>query len=107
MANIGGRDIQSPTPGITVTLTIDIAVQNTIARWTAGQATTVNVSGTPSDGAEMMLIITNDGVLARLITLGSGFLGAGTMLGILNKKSVITFVADGGTYIECSRTIGM
>lgn len=107
MANIGGRDIQGSTPGLTVTITIDATVQSTIARWTAGQAVTVNISGTPPDGAEMTLIVTNDGTLARLITLGTGFLGTGTLLGVLSKKSTISFVADGGTYIERSRSVGM
>lgn len=107
MANIGGREILGPTPGTTVTLTIDPSVQHTVARWTAAQATTVNISGTPLDGAELTTIITNDGTLARLITFGTGSLPTGTLLGTLSKKSVVSFIADGGTFIERSRTVGL
>lgn len=104
MANIGGREIQGPTPAGTVTITIDPTVQHTIARWTAGQATTINISGTPVDGQELTTIITNDATLARLITFGTGTLATGTLLGTLSKKSVVGFIADGGTFIERTRS---
>lgn len=107
MVNIGGREIQSPTPGITVTLTIDTTIQHTVARWTAAQATTINISGTPVDGQELTVIITNDGVLARLLTFGTGFSSTGTLLGTLSKKGVVSFVADAGAFIERSRALAI
>lgn len=107
MANIGGREILNPTPGSTVTITIDPSIQNTIARWTTAQATTINISGTPVDGQELTVIVTNDGLLGRLLTFGTGFLPAGTLLGTLSKKSVVNFIADGGMFIERSRTTAL
>lgn len=107
MANIGGREILSPTPGATVTITIDTSVPHTIARWTAAQISTINISGTPVDGQELILLITNDAVLGRVMTLGTGLLGNGIITGIVSKKSIVTFVADGGTFIETSRTVGI
>ena len=107
MANIGGRSIIDSVAGTTVTVTIDLSVQHTIARWTAAQNVTVNISGTPVDGQELTLLVTNDGLLGRVLTLGTGLLGNGTALGIVSKKSVLTFVADGGTFLERGRTLGI
>lgn len=105
--NIGGRSIIDATPGATVTITIDTSVPHTIARWTAAQITTINISGTPVDGQELILLITNDAVLGRVITLGTGLLGNGIITGVISKKSVVSFVADSGVFIEQSRTIGI
>jgi len=107
MANIGGRSIIDAVAGTTVTVTIDPSVQHTIARWTAAQNVTVNISGVPVDGQELTLIVTNDSLLGRLLTLGTGLLGNGTALGIVSKRSVITLVADGGVFYERCRTIGI
>ena len=107
MANIGGSQIIDATPGTTVTITIDARVPRTVARWTAGQNTTINISGTPIDGQMLHILVTNDGVLGRTLTLGTGLLGNGLALGIISKKSMMTFIADGGTFIETSRTIGI
>lgn len=107
MANIGGRQVIDATPGTTVTLTIDVSAPVIHARWVPAQATTINISGTPLDGTELIMIMTNDGVLGRLITFGTGLLSSGTLLGIISKKSIITFIADSGTFIEKSRSIGL
>lgn len=107
MANIGGRSIISATPGTTVTVTVHPETQHTIARWTAAQATTVNISGTPVDGQELTLMIANDGVLPRVVTLGAGLTGIGVITGTVNKRAVLTFVADGGVFYECSRTLAL
>jgi hypothetical protein len=107
MANIGGRSILLPTPGSTVTVTIDTDVPHMVAAWTAGQAETINISGTPNDGQILTMIITNDATLGRLLTLGTGLLGLGTVLNIVSKKTILSFVAYGGTFHEVSRTIGI
>lgn len=107
MADMGGAKLISPTPGATVTLTIDTTVRHLLAAWTAGEAETINISGTPLDGASLTLIITNDGTLGRLLTLGTGLSADGTLLGIISKKSVITFVAFNGTFYETARKVGV
>jgi hypothetical protein len=107
MSNIGGVTLPSITPGSTVTVTIDNTVPHHQAAWTAGQNETVNISGTPLDGQTLTLIITNDGVLPRTITLGTGFSGNGTIIGVTSKRSTLTFEASGGTFYETSRVVGV
>ena len=97
----------APTPGATINLTV-IAGQDTVAKWTAGEAETVNISsGTPSIGDEFTAIIVNDGTLARTITLGTLLTNVGVIVGVLNKTTIIKFVGDGSGFIEASRTVGI
>jgi hypothetical protein len=107
MANIGGTLILLPTPGSTVTITISTDLPHQVAAWTAGQAETINISGTPNDGQLLTMVITNDATLGRLLTLGTGLLGNGTVLNIVSKKTILSFIAYGGTFHEISRTIGI
>src|SRR4029079_12127229 len=107
MASIGGRQIIDAVAGTIVTLAIDVTAAHIHARWIPAQATTINISGVPLDGTELIMIISNDGLLGRLITFGTGLLSAGTLLGIVSKKSIVTFIADGGTFIEKSRSVGL
>lgn len=107
MANIGGREILAPTPGATVTVTIDPTIPHSLAVWTAAQLSAINISGTPLDGHLLTMIITNDAVLGRVMTLGTGLLGNGIITGIISKKSVVHFIASGGTFVEISRTVGI
>lgn len=107
MANIGGRQIIDSTPGTTVTITIDVTIPHTIARWTAAQATTINISSTPIDGQELTLIVLNDGVLPRVLTLGTGLAGMGIITGVLSKRCVIRFIASSGTFYEETRSVGL
>jgi hypothetical protein len=107
MADMGGAKLLSPTPGATVTVTIDTTVRHLIASWTAGEVETVNISGTPLDGQELTLLITNDASLARVITLGTGFSANGTIIGVASKRSTATFRAIGGTFYETSRVVGV
>lgn len=107
MANIGSTSVLSPTPGATVTLVIDPTIRHHIALWTAAEIETVNISGTPLDGQQLTLIITNDAGLGRVITLGTGFNANGTIVGVISKKSTALFVASGGTFLELSRVIGV
>jgi hypothetical protein len=107
MADIAGCKVLTPTPGSGVPVTIDPTVATHIATWTAAQATTISVSGTPPDGQRLVLIIANDGVLPRVLTLGTGLLGNGIATGVVSKNSVISFVAYSGTFYETGRTIGI
>ncbi len=107
MADMGGTKLISPTPGSTVTITIDASVPRMLAVWTAGEAETVVISGTPIDGQSLMCLITNDVGLGRVITFGTGFSPAGVATGIVSKRSMVTFIASGGTFYEACRTIGV
>lgn len=105
-ANIGGTQVLTPTPGATVTLTIDSTAKHIVASWTSGEAETINVSGTPQDGAQLTLVVTNDGVLGRLLTTGTGLSALSTILNVISKKSTVSFVALNGTFYEVGRTVG-
>jgi hypothetical protein len=107
MADMGGTLSLAVTPSGTITLTIDTGVRHLQAAWTAGQAETVNISGTPLDGQELTLLITNDATLGRLITFNTGFSANGTGLGIISKRSLFRFYAIGGTFYEASRVLGV
>lgn len=107
MANIGSTSVLTPTPGATVTITIDPTIRHHVASWTAAEIETVVISGTPLDGQQLTLIITNDAGLGRVITLGTGFNANGTIVGVISKKSTALFVASGGTFLELSRVIGV
>jgi hypothetical protein len=108
MANIGSTQLLTPTPGSSVTIgAIDTTVRTILASWTAGEAETLNVSGTPVDGQRLTLVITNDGVLGRILTLGTGLLGLGIITGVTSKKSTVSFIALSGTFIETSRSVGL
>lgn len=107
MADMGGAKLLSPTPGATVTITIDTTVRHLLASWTAAEIETVVISGTPLDGQQLTLIITNDAGLGRVITLGTGFNANGTIIGVISKKSTALFVASGGTFLELSRVVGV
>lgn len=107
VSNIGGTQIISPTPGATVTLTIDSTAKHIVANWTSGEAESINISGTPQDGTILTLIITNDATLGRIITLNTGLSSLGIVTNIVSKKSTITFVAMNGTFIETSRSVGI
>jgi hypothetical protein len=105
-SNIGGTQILTPTPGSTVTLSIDSTAKHIVANWTAGETETINVSGTPQDGTILTLIIVNDGVLPRVLTLGAGLGSIGAVTGVTSKRSTVSYVALGGTFYETSRTVG-
>lgn len=93
----------SPTPGPTVT--IDPS-QGNVAKWTAGENETVNISGSHAAGQRLTLMIVND-ALARTITLGTGFISIGVIIGTALKTSVSCFQSDGTNFVELSRTLGL
>lgn len=106
VADMGGTKVLTPTPSATVTLTIDATVKHTIASWTAGEAESIVISGTPADGNQLTLIVLNDGVLPRVLTSSTGLSGLGIVTGIASKRSTISFIALSGVFYETSRTVG-
>lgn len=106
-ADVPASTIPTVTPGATPALTAPSGRSIIIWAWTAGEAETLNLTGTPALGATAYMIITNDAI-ARLITFGTGFTAqAGTLLGTSNKKSIIVWISDGTTFIEVSRLSGL
>lgn len=97
----------SPTPGATVSLAVSNNLDIQISSWTAGENETVNISGSHPAGKILIIVITNDGTLFRVITLGTGFVGAGVMTGVVNKVSTAMFVSNGTNFIEISRTVAI
>ena len=71
-ANVPASTTPTVTPGATPTLTAPSARDLIFWVWTAGEAETLNLTGTPALGAIAIMIITNDAI-ARLITFGTGF----------------------------------
>lgn len=99
--NVNSQQI-SATPGATVTLDI---TTGTFAKWTAGEAETVNASGTQFAGQNLTCIIVNDGTLGRVITFGTGFKSIGVLTGTISKVGVIKFISDGTNFYELARTL--
>lgn len=106
-ANIGGTQILTPTAGTTVTLIIDPTAKEILASETAAQDQNIVISGTPQDGTRLTIIITNDGVLPRTITSSTGLSALSAVVGVVSKKSTISFIALNGTFIETSRAVGI
>lgn len=93
----------SPTPGVTVS--IDATTAN-IFKWTAGENETVNITAGQQAGRVITLMITND-ALARTITLGTGVVSAGVIVGTALKTAVCVLQSDGTNFYELSRTLGL
>ena len=107
MAVIGGTLTLAPTAGATVTLTINATMPRLLAQWTAGEAETVEISGTPSDNQELVCLLLNDGVVPRTITFGTGCAPSATVIGTVNKRAMVSFRAYGGTFYERARTLAL
>jgi hypothetical protein len=108
MPKTSSVNVIAPTPGSTITVTVDAKLRHHQVAWTAAQNCTVNLNGdTPIDGQTLTLLITNDGILPRVITLGTGLSGNGVITGVAGKKSLIMFEASGGTFYEGTRNVGV
>lgn len=112
MARLGGiissTDLDSnsmvaATPGAIVT--IDCTTGNLFV-WTAGENETVNITGTQKAGQKITFMITND-ALARTITLGTGMVSLGVIVGTALKTAVAVFQSNGTSFYELSRTLGL
>jgi hypothetical protein len=102
-ADLDINTVVNPTPGAVVT--INPALGN-LFKWTAGENETINISGVHSAGQKITLMITND-ALARTLTLGTGFVSLGVIVGTALKTAIVIFQSDGTNLYELSRTLGL
>lgn len=93
----------APTPGATVS--IDASTAN-LYKWTAGQNETINITAGQKAGRVITFMITNDAVI-RTITLGTGIVSIGTVVGTALKTAVVVLQSDGTNFYELSRTLGL
>lgn len=102
-ADIDSNTMVSPTPGATVTID---CTTGSLFVWTAGENETVNVTGTQKAGQKITFMITND-ALARTITMGTGIVSLGVIVGTALKTAVAVFQSNGTNFLELSRTLGL
>jgi len=95
--------LASPTPSATVS--IDASTAN-LFKWTAGENETVNITAGQKAGRVITFMITND-ALARTITLGTGIVSLGVIVGTALKTAVVVLQSDGSSFYELSRTLGL
>lgn len=93
----------APTPGAAVS--IDATLGN-LFKWTAGENETVNITAGQQAGRVITFMITNDAVI-RTITLGTGIVSLGTIVGTALKTAVVVLQSDGTNFYELSRTLGL
>ena len=99
------RQTVSVTPASTISLNL-IPYSDAFAVWTSSQDETITAPNTQIAGQELKLIIGNDGTLPRTITFSTGFDANGTIIGVTNATSTISFVSDGTNFQEFSREVG-
>ena len=99
----GGSNFRSitVTPAATITLAVNNVIETVSAIWTAGQAETINISGTAALGQQLRLEITAGGSF-QAITLGTGFQSSsGLTFTIKALKTVsLWFFFDGTNFVE-------
>jgi hypothetical protein len=95
--------MSSPTPGATVS--IDATLGN-LFKWTAGENETVNITAGQQAGRKLTLMVTND-ALARTITMGTGIVSTGVLVGTALKTALCVLQSDGTNFYELSRTLGL
>lgn len=93
----------NPTPGAAIS--IDASSAN-LFKWTAGETETVNVIAGQKAGRVITLMITNDAII-RTITLGTGIVSVGAIVGTALKTAVVVLQSDGTNFYELSRTLGL
>lgn len=92
------------TKAYAATISIDPAEGNVFKISLTGDAT-INLESSNAPG-EIRFIFVNDGTV-RTVTFGTGFTDSGNLVGTANKTAVVSFVSDGTTYYEVSRTTGL
>lgn len=102
-SEVGVESLASPTPGATINLD---ASSDNLFKWTAGENETVNITAGQKAGRVITLMITND-ALVRTITLGTGIVSVGTIVGTALKTAVCVLQSDGTNFYELSRTLGL
>lgn len=93
----------SPTPGATVS--IDATLGN-LFKWTAGENESINITAGQQAGRVITLMVTND-ALARTLTMGTGIVSLGVIVGTALKTAVVVLQSDGTNFYELSRTLGL
>lgn len=93
----------APTPGAAVS--IDATLGN-LFKWTAGENETVNITAGQQAGRVITFMIVNDAV-PRTITMGTGIVSTGVIVGTALKTAVSVFQSDGTNFYELSRTLGL
>ncbi len=101
--DMGKNTSSSPTPGATVS--VDATLGN-LFKWTAGENETVNITAGQQAGRVITLMITNDAVI-RTITLGTGIVSVGVVVGTALKTAVVVLQSDGTNFYKLSRTLGL
>lgn len=102
-SEVGIDASSAPTPGATINLN---AALGNLFKWTAGENETINITAGQKAGRVITLMITNDAVI-RTITLGTGIVSLGTVVGTALKTAVVVFQSDGTNFYELSRTLGL
>lgn len=104
------RILNTGSAALTAAATVAIAptTVNTFTL-TPGQDETINCSSVPASGTPIYLIITTSGTTSRTLTFNTGFVTTGTLAtGTTDaKKFVITFISNGTSLHEVSRTTAM
>lgn len=93
----------APTPGAAVSIDASTA---SLFKWTAGENETINITAGQKAGRVITFMITNDAVI-RTLTLGTGIVSTGVVVGTALKTAVIVLQSDGTNYYELSRTLGL
>ena len=102
-SDIAANGVVAPTPGAAVS--IDASTGN-LFKWTAAENETVNITAGQQAGRVITLMIGND-ALARTITLGTGIVSAGLVVGTALKTVTVVLQSDGTNFYELSRTLGL
>lgn len=105
-SNVKPRVTISVTPGATPAVAVT-SNSDGFAAWTAGEAEALAISGAHTAGDYLTMLITNDAVLPRVITFGTGFVSSGIVTGVASKTSCVEFVSNGTNFIEASRVVGI
>lgn len=102
-ADVNSNVLSAPTPAATINLN---AALGNLFKWTAGENETVNITAGQQAGRVITLMITNDAVI-RTITLGTGIVSLGVIVGSALKTAVVVLQSDGTNFYELSRTLGL
>ena len=103
-SDIDSNTLVSPTPAATINLN---AATGNLFKWTAGENETVNITAGQLAGRLITLMIENDGILPRTITLGTGIKPIGVIVGTTLRTANVVLQSDGTTFWELSRTLGL
>jgi hypothetical protein len=93
----------APTPAATISINASTA---NLFKWTAGENETINITAGQKAGRVITFMITNDAII-RTITLGTGIVSVGTIVGTALKTAVVVLQSDGTSFYELSRTLGL